>query len=69
MASLVRIRIVTASRLKPTSPPDGSSLEERVNVVLAPITFSHVLSVQVHAMASEDEGDIFTAVITHREVY
>lgn len=66
MAALVKL--IVADALQPEVPPNGSSLEERVNTFLATLDVKNVMDVQVNLSKTGKYGEnpVFSALIMYK---
>ena len=57
--AVTKTKLFLADSMSPTTPPDGSSLEEKINTFLATLTPSNILDVQVSLNKGGKYGENF----------
>lgn len=67
-AKVTKIKLFTADDLGPKNPTDGTSLEEQLNVFLAPIASADFMDVVVNTAKSGKYGSnpVFTAAVLYK---
>ena len=66
MAALVKL--IVADMLQPEVPPNGNSLEERINTFLATVPVKDVMDVQVNLSKTGKYGEnpVFSALVLYK---